>query len=128
MKQKTVELSDFKVVVSELRLRSIRKMISNFYDLLVPKDGEELNISALLGERFDDIIDIFSEFMVVKNKSGDNYTLEDLTGSDIEKLVEAMKELNSTFLMIASNMAQTMFQVETIPTETIPTEKSSYSD
>ena len=97
MKQTTVELEDFAVKIRELNLRDIRKVLANIQEVFETPEGEELNLTTLMGERYDVVLDIASGFIVICDP---DFTLEDITPSDLQLLIEPFKEVNSSFLAL----------------------------
>ena len=111
MAQAVVQLEDFKVTIKELRIRDILKVVGNIKEIF---DEEDLDIQKLVEEKFDLIIDIVSGFIVV---TGDDYTLEDLTFSDIDKLTPEFKAVNQSFLDKMSSMGLTASNLLPTPTD-----------
>lgn len=99
-KQAIVELSDFKVTIKELRIKDILNVISNIKEVF----DDELNVQQLVEEKFDLIVSIASDFIVVDDSE---YSLDDLTFSDIDLLTPAFKEVNASFLDKLTSMGIT---------------------
>lgn len=100
MKQQTIKFEEFDVTIKELRIKDILKVISNVKEVF---SDEDLDLHKLVEEKFDTIVDIASGFIVITSGS----TLDDLTFSDIDKLVEPFKEVNASFLDKLSSMGLT---------------------
>ena len=101
MKTATVDLSDFTVTINELRLKDIRKAISNIQEIFGDKD---LDVQQFIDEKFDIIMDICSGFLTLS----DDHTLDELTFSDIEAITPKFKEVNEGFLDALTKMGVDM--------------------
>ena len=93
-----VDLGDCKITIHALSVRNIRTVIANIKEVF----DEDLDVAVLMGSKLDVVIEVISEFIVLKgNKDNKDMTLEDLTPDDIKSLIEPFKEVNSTFLEAA---------------------------
>ena len=89
---KTINLDENRVItVQELRVKDVRQLISGFTDL------DKLNVNALLGLRFAEIAALVKPFMTFP----EGESIDDLTGSELQLVIEGFKQVNSPFLILA---------------------------
>ena len=89
---KTITLDDGRfVTVQELRVKDIRQLLSGFTDL------DKINVMELLGPRFSEIAALVSPFIIFPKGE----SLDDLCGSELQAVIDAVKEVNATFLTLA---------------------------
>jgi predicted GTPase len=87
--EKSIVLSEWRTVtVRELRLKDVRRLVQEM------KAFAALDISTLFGERFDELLSLSGELVSMPNGE----TAEDLSLSELEQVLEAMKEVNASFL------------------------------
>jgi hypothetical protein len=87
--EKSIVLSEGRTVtVRELRLKDVRRLVQEM------KAFAALDISTLFGERFDELLSLSGELVSMPNGE----TAEDLSLSELEQVLEAMKEVNASFL------------------------------
>ena len=60
-------------------------------------DLDKLAIKDLLGPRFAEISTLLAPFIAFP----EGESIDDLTGSEIDQIVEALKEVNKSFLILA---------------------------
>jgi len=101
MKQVVVELDEFKVTIKELRIKDVLKVIVNVKEVFGDKD---LDLQKLVEEKFDTIIEIATSFITPQG----DHTLDEISFSDIDKLIEPFKEVNSSFLDKMGSMGFTL--------------------
>ncbi len=77
--------------VEELTVRQVRHLISQFSNLTAAP------LQDLLGDKFAEAGELLKDCIALPN--GEN--LDDLTGSEIEALSVAFKEVNAAFLRLA---------------------------
>lgn len=90
MKEKIVKLdNDRTVKVKELRFKDAIKVASNFEELF-----SDFSVKDLVGEKFEIFKDLISG--IVEFPEGEE--LEDLYFSELEKVLNAFKDVNESFL------------------------------
>lgn len=89
---KTISLYDNRaVMVKELRVKDVRQLLAGFNTL------ENIDIKALLGPRFTEISELVAPF--INFPKGE--TLDDLTGSELQLVLDGFMEVNANFLTLA---------------------------
>ena len=91
MKQDVIEIDGMKISVTELKVKTARKVLSNVIELF----QDDINVEQLLNEKYDLLVEIANDFVIMpKGKS-----IDDLSYGDIKnKLYPVFKEVNQSFL------------------------------
>lgn len=79
------------VTIKELRVKDVRQLLSGFTDL------DKLDMSVLLGKRFGEISKLIEPF--VDFPKGES--IDDLTGSELQQVIDGIKSVNNSFLILA---------------------------
>lgn len=91
MKQDVVEIDGMKITITELKVKTARKVLSNVIELF----QNDINVEALLNDKYDLLVDIASEFVIMP----EGMSIDDLSYGDIKnKLFPVFKEVNESFL------------------------------
>jgi hypothetical protein len=89
---KTINLDENRVItVQELRVKDIRQLLSGFTDL------DKIDVNTLLGPRFAEIAALVTPFIVFPECE----SIDDLTGSELQLVIDGFKQVNSPFLILA---------------------------
>ena len=79
------------VTVQELRVKDVRQLLSGFTDL------DKLDMAALLGKRFGEISKLIEPFI----EFPEGETIDDLSGSELQQVIDGFKQVNIPFLILA---------------------------
>jgi|WetSurMetagenome_2_1015567.scaffolds.fasta_scaffold83266_1 hypothetical protein len=77
--------------VKELRVKDMRKLLAGFNGLTT------ISLTDLLGDRYEEVKGLIEPFFDLP----DGEVLDDLTGSEIQLLIDGFKEVNADFLALA---------------------------
>jgi len=92
--EKTITLSENRTAtVRELRVRDVRRLVGEM-KTLTSLEFTALNLTELFGEQFDRLLAIAGD--LVEMPAGE--TAEDLSLSEGEEILQAMQEVNASFL------------------------------
>lgn len=114
--EKVIKLGNKRVAtVRELRLKDVRRLVGEMNNF------SSLQVTDLLGEQFDRILELAGDLVVMP----EGETAEDLTLSEVELVIEAMQEVNASFLQrigvsLALAQAETLAVSEPLETLTEP--------
>jgi hypothetical protein len=87
-----VKLDDNRIVtIQELRVKDVRQLLSGFTDL------DKIDVAQLLGNRFAEISSLLEPFIGFP----ENETIEDLSGSELQEVINGFKQVNIPFLIMA---------------------------
>ena len=79
------------ITVQELRVKDVRQLLSGFTDL------DKLDMASLLGERFGGISKLIEPFI----EFPEGETIDDLSGSELQQVIDGFKQVNIPFLILA---------------------------
>lgn len=89
---KTIPLDENRAIsVHELRVKDVRTLLAGFNDI------SKVDVTQVIGERFAEISGLVEPLLTFP--AGES--LDDLTGSELEAVIEAFKEVNQPFLTLA---------------------------
>lgn len=89
---KTIELSEGRLAtVQELRVSEVRHLVSKFSDLA------NVDLKVMLFDRFAELSELTKQLLALP----EGESIDDLTGSEIFAIVEAVLEVNRPFLALA---------------------------
>jgi len=90
--EKVISLDENRTItVQELRVKDVRQLLSGFTDL------DKLDMASLLGERFGRISKLIEPFI----EFPDGETIDDLSGSELQQVIDGFKAVNKPFLILA---------------------------
>jgi len=91
MKQEVVEIDDLRIVITEIKVKTARKVMANVIEVF----QGDVDVEALINDKYDILVDIANDFVIMPEGS----SIDDLAYSDIkERLWPAFQKVNQSFL------------------------------